>query len=150
MTEQENAALVEHASEEIEHLEKHISRLKNYGDTFNIAGYESQLARQKIALAALTAEVHSYTFEDDPKPLFTTTPAPAIPEGWQLVPVEPTEDMVIDGFESAPSLIFSDPDDWKEYQNMSGCRQAAHRAKLCWAAMLAAAPNYEEANRELA
>ncbi|VFS49676.1 Uncharacterised protein [Budvicia aquatica] len=28
----------------------------------------------------------------------------------------------------------------EEYEAMSGCQQAAHRAKLCWAAMLNAAP----------
>ncbi|EPB0513764.1 hypothetical protein ACRABS_004115 [Salmonella enterica subsp. enterica] len=28
---------------------------------------------------------------------------------------------------------------------MSGCRQAAHRAKLCWAAMIAAVPTKEGA-----
>jgi hypothetical protein len=29
---------------------------------------------------------------------------------------------------------------WDEYEEMTGCQQAAFRAKLCWAAMLAAAP----------
>lgn len=74
----------------------------------------------------------------------------SIPEGFKLVPVEPTENMVIDGFESAPSECFTDYKVWDEYQQMSGCQQAAFRAKLCWAAMLAAAPTppqpiYDEA-----
>ncbi|ARF49617.1 hypothetical protein [Pantoea stewartii] len=64
----------------------------------------------------------------------------SIPDGWKLVPVEPTEEMVIRGFESAPSVIFSDPADWAAYEAMSGCQQAAHEAKLCYSAMLAAAP----------
>lgn len=66
--------------------------------------------------------------------------SPVIPDGWKLVPIEPTENMIIDGFESEPDEDFSEPDDWEEYAAMSGCEQAAHRAKLCWAAMLAAAP----------
>lgn len=62
-----------------------------------------------------------------------------IPDGYVLVPIEPTENMVIEGFESEPALVFSKPDEWDAYQAMSGCEQAAHRARLCWAAMLAAA-----------
>ena len=59
---------------------------------------------------------------------------------WKLVPVEPTETMVINGFESESDECFSDEEVWEQYQEMSGCQQAAFRAKLCWAAMLAAAP----------
>ncbi|MGR4047907.1 Lar family restriction alleviation protein [Kosakonia cowanii] len=66
--------------------------------------------------------------------------AATVPEGWKLVPVEPTKRMVIDGFESEPDEMFSEPEVWEAYQAMSGCRQAAHRARLCYAAMLAAAP----------
>lgn len=65
---------------------------------------------------------------------------PVIPEGWKLVPIEPTEDMIVDGFESEPYEAFSDAEEWEKYNTMSGCAQAAHRAKLCWAAMLAAVP----------
>lgn len=65
--------------------------------------------------------------------------SPVIPEGYVMVPKEPTEDMVIAGFESRPDEDFSKPEVWEEYQNMSGCQQAAHRARLCWAAMLSAA-----------
>lgn len=65
----------------------------------------------------------------------------SIPEGFKLVPVEPTENMVIHGFESAPNECFTDYKVWDAYQEMSGCQQAALRAKLCWAAMLAAAPS---------
>lgn len=66
----------------------------------------------------------------------------AIPEGWQLVPIEPTEHMFVCGFESEPDKFFSPRDVWEEYEAMSGCGQAAHRAKLCWAAMLSAAPKF--------
>ena len=63
-----------------------------------------------------------------------------VPDGYVLVPVEPTEDMVINGFESEPDEHFSDSSAWEAYNAMSGCQQAAHRATLCWAAMIAAAP----------
>lgn len=70
--------------------------------------------------------------------------SPELPDGWVMVPKEPTESMIIDGFESEPDKYFSDKDDWKAYKEMSGCKQAAHRAKLCWNAMLAAAPKPEK------
>lgn len=66
--------------------------------------------------------------------------SPVIPDGYVMVPKVPTEDMIVAGFESEPDEAFSEPEVWEEYQNMSGCQQAAHRARLCWAAMLAAIP----------
>lgn len=69
--------------------------------------------------------------------------SPVIPDGWVMVPVEPTEDMIVEGFESEPDESFSDEKEWEAYEAMSGCQQAAHRAKLCWAAMIAAAPQQE-------
>ncbi|WP_223825272.1 hypothetical protein [Enterobacter hormaechei] len=69
--------------------------------------------------------------------------SPVIPDGWALVPVEPTEDMIVNGFESEPDEFFSDEEVWNAYDAMSGCQQAAHRAKLCWAAMIASAPKPE-------
>lgn len=63
-----------------------------------------------------------------------------LPDGWVAVPVEPTEDMIVNGFESEPDESFSDEKEWEAYDAMSGCQQAAHRAKLCWAAMISAAP----------
>jgi len=68
----------------------------------------------------------------------------AIPDGYALVPVEPTEDMVIAGFEAELSEEFRDPDAWETYEGMSGCEQAALRAKWCWAAMVKAAPQQED------
>lgn len=66
--------------------------------------------------------------------------SPVIPDGWVAVPVEPTEDMIVNGFESEPDESFSDEKEWEAYEAMSGCQQAAHRATLCWAAMIAARP----------
>ncbi|VAF77725.1 Uncharacterised protein [Enterobacter hormaechei] len=68
------------------------------------------------------------------------TKAYKLPVGWVAVPVEPTEDMIVNGFESEPDESFSDEKEWEVYEAMSGCQQAAHRAKLCWAAMIEAAP----------
>lgn len=70
--------------------------------------------------------------------------SPETPDGWVMVPKEPTESMIVDGFESEPNKFFSDKAEWKSYKEMSGCQQAAHRAKLCWDAMLAAAPKPEK------
>lgn len=63
----------------------------------------------------------------------------ALPDGWVAVPVEPTEDMVIAGFEAELREEFRDPEAWEALEAMSGCQQAALRAKLCWVAMIAAA-----------
>jgi len=67
-------------------------------------------------------------------------PEPSAPDGWVLVPIEPTEHMVIEGFESEPDETFSEPGEWEKYSKMSGCQQAAYKARLCWDAMLAASP----------
>ncbi|HFV9159150.1 hypothetical protein HRR37_02515 [Cronobacter sakazakii] len=65
------------------------------------------------------------------------------PPGYVIVPIIPTEDMIINGFESVPDPHFSDEKEWEEYEALSGCRQAARRAELCWAAMIKAAPKQE-------
>ena len=59
-----------------------------------------------------------------------TQPAPGIPEGWKLVPIEPTEKMINEGTcaSTLPGPRYID----------SAC------AKQCWTNMLAAAP---EANQ---
>ncbi|MDT7414347.1 hypothetical protein ACLH09_23075 [Citrobacter braakii] len=69
--------------------------------------------------------------------------SPVTPNGYVLVPIVPTEDMIINGFESVPDPHFSDEKEWEEYEALSGCRQAARRAELCWAAMIKAAPKQE-------
>lgn len=50
--------------------------------------------------------------------------SPVIPDGYALVPIVPTEDMVINGLESEPDPHFSDEKEWEEYETLSGCRQA--------------------------
>ncbi|SFW53671.1 hypothetical protein SAMN03159376_02048 [Pseudomonas sp. NFACC09-4] len=67
---------------------------------------------------------------------------------WKLVPVEPTETMLINGFESVPNECFTDDEVWEQYQEMSGCQQAAFRAKLCWAAMINSAPAPSKADAQ--
>lgn len=57
------------------------------------------------------------------------------PEGWRLVPDNPTVSMWVDGFEAVSA--FQDTD---EYRDMAGCKRAAESAKICYAAMLAACP----------
>jgi Lar family restriction alleviation protein len=57
------------------------------------------------------------------------------PEGWKLAPVEPTMSMVVDGFES--DFRFRES---PEFAAMAGCKGAAEAAKVCYRAMLAAAP----------
>ncbi|PTE00836.1 hypothetical protein [Pandoraea apista] len=59
---------------------------------------------------------------------------------WQLVPKEPTQDMVTAGFESEPDEAFSEPKVWEAFEKLSGCQQAAHKATLCYRAMLEHAP----------
>lgn len=49
--------------------------------------------------------------------------------------------MVVEGFESWPDPLFSKPDDWDAYEAMTGCQQAAYKARLCYSAMLQAAPS---------
>lgn len=66
--------------------------------------------------------------------------SPVIPDGWVMVPVEPTEHMIVEGFESEPDPDSSDEKEWAGYEALSGCRQAARRAEFFWAAMIAAAP----------
>ncbi|HAU4359981.1 hypothetical protein [Klebsiella oxytoca] len=101
-------------------------------------------AEQRIADAVDLVKKAAPAMLDDNSgpdgPLAGRAKSPAIPDGYVLVPKEPTERMIIDGFESEPDETFSKPEVWEAYQDMSGCEQAAYRARLCWAAMLAAAP----------
>lgn len=94
------------------------------------------LSRLKQHSAVEVGLFNAQRFGDD-TPLFTSTPIPA---GWKIVPIEPTERMVTAGFESEPDESFSTDEEWEAYEAMSGCQQSAHKAKLCYVAMLAAAP----------
>lgn len=64
---------------------------------------------------------------------------------WKLVPAEPTTDMIVCGFESAPHETFSSEEEWTKFQAMTGCEQAHYRTRVAWAAMLAASPAPPEA-----
>lgn len=77
------------------------------------------------------------------QPLYASPPALVVPDGYALVPIIPTEDMIINGFEAELREEFRDPEALETYEKMSGCELAAHRTKLCWAAMIAAAPQQE-------
>jgi len=66
--------------------------------------------------------------------------AARLPSGHAIVPIEPTEEMVSNGFESWPDEFFSKPEDWAAYETMTGCQKSAHKARLCYRAMVAAAP----------
>lgn len=92
----------------------------------------------ETTLRAQETQLDAFKCKDDHGgiiiPVYTMPTTPQLPDGWVLVPKEPTEDMVIQGFESSPE------DDDEDFEAMSGCQQAAYCAELCWAAMLAAAP----------
>jgi hypothetical protein len=103
------------------------------------SGEQAILSRLKKHAAVEVGLFNVQRFSDD-TPLFTSAP---IPTGWEIVPIEPTERMVIAGFESESDEDFSEPEVWEAFQKMSGCQQAAYKARLCWAAMLAAAPEVE-------
>ena len=127
MTEEQRQELIKRFTLEISRLNNKRDAAQSE-DRYFSGGELWALQAFEIALAALASP-----------------PAPVlrVPAGWKLVPIEPTEDMVIRGFESAPDEVLSDADVWEAFNAMSGCQQAAHKATLCWEAMLAAAPEVE-------
>lgn len=70
--------LRERAREKVNGLEYALKHPGAFADTLIELEEELELAR--IALASLEAEIHSYTFEDDPRPLYTAPPAPVVPD----------------------------------------------------------------------
>ena len=62
------------------------------------------------------------------------------PKTHVLVPIKPTETMIVEGFESRPDELFSTDEEWEKYSALTGCEQAAYCAEKCWSAMLAAVP----------
>ena len=103
------------------------------GDMWNRAEFARAIERETLIGMLLT---------NDSKidPVAAQAGQVAVPEGWKLVPIEPTLGMVTEGFDSAPDEFFSPAEEWEAYAELTGCQQAAHRARLCYAAMLAAAP----------
>ncbi|NYU09877.1 hypothetical protein A8O28_12425 [Enterobacteriaceae bacterium CCUG 67584] len=91
-----------------------------------------------------TCDIRWRRHDVKPGPLYTAPPVLVVPDGYALVPVEPTESMIIAGFEAELREEFRDPDAWEAYEAMSGCEQAALRAKWCWAEMVKAAPQQED------
>ncbi|EPG2184105.1 hypothetical protein I8I28_000695 [Enterobacter cloacae] len=140
---------IDHESSLIKHVKKVVS--ETYAPPAPLAVPDGlRLALSNAGIAApesdemLAATCEKYiqalvTWVKDRKPFRSAV----IPDGWVMVPVEPTDDMIVNGFESEPDESFSDEKEWEAYDAMSGCQQAAHRAKLCWAAMIKAAPKLE-------
>lgn len=62
-------------------------------------------------------------------PIFLAQPLPAVPDGWQLVPKEPTEEMLISGQEAITTCF-------RTHDAIEDCTHS----KAAWTAMLAAAP----------
>lgn len=128
--------LSELAKQEPDYFLNRIESSDKWGPETDLRIYESQLGASK------SQDDHGGGIIE----LFTRA-APAsdlVPKGWKLVPVEPTESMIVDGFESVPDEGFSEPDVWEAFQMMSGCQQAAYKARLCWSAMIDAAPTPSE------
>jgi len=114
-----------------------------------------KLLTEKAVLPRLTEEpMEAWTFrclleciekaDKQPEPVAAQSAvderALVVPAGWQLVPTNPTLDMIISGHESEPSSPFSPYDEVEAYEAMSGCQRGHHFATLCYRAMLAAAP----------
>lgn len=100
----------------------------------------------RSALAYSDGSNRDYMMADAAKAideLLARRSAQVVPDGWVSVPVEPTENMIIAGFEAELREEFRAPEAWEAFEAMSGCEQAALRAKWCWAAMIAAAPQQE-------
>ncbi|WP_260251614.1 hypothetical protein [Enterobacter cloacae] len=102
--------------------------------------YEADRMRHLIGELADEPDILTYDSDAHSGYVEPVTTAYKLPEGWVAVPVEPTEDMIVNGFESEPDESFSDEKEWEAYDAMSGCQQAAHRARLCWSAMIASRP----------
>ncbi|EBF0275039.1 hypothetical protein DB992_12495 [Salmonella enterica] len=122
-------------------LEKVIAAL-----ALNGIEYKRNLQAPRVSLRDAISAIKSSGIEVDAREIqeeLDILNSPVAPDGWVMLPVDPTEKMIIAGFESEPDEFFSEEKEWETYEAMSGCQQAAHRAKLCYAAMLAAAPQQE-------
>jgi hypothetical protein len=133
----------------IEVIERRVANLlRRQGETF-----DQIVARRRARIDAAQARGETPPFDpapgcgwyfdplwldaDDDSPLPAAGAAPA---GWKLVPVEPTEDMVLDGLNSRPDRFFQEDNYPSEFDEMSGCQQAVFKVRRGYAAMLAAAP----------
>ncbi|EDQ6552900.1 hypothetical protein S675_000991 [Salmonella enterica subsp. enterica] len=119
----------------------------------NTSPYSENLRElARIALAALTAEPVRYlnkfsgtcvTLEQQPNaaddvavyiPLYAAPPVPVVPDGYALVPVEPTDEMIAAAMNCEDVLFNSDESFCVQFGNI-------------YEAMLAAAPQQEGNNR---
>lgn len=142
--EAERSALQDGFAEAIRHKDRLADELNELAKQEPVAwissGEHAILSRLKKHAAVEVGLFNVQRFSDD-TPIFTSAP---IPTGWKVVPIEPTERMVIAGFESELDEDFSETEVWEEFQMMSGCQQAAYKARLCWSAMIDAAPTPPE------
>ncbi|MDU6442815.1 MAG: hypothetical protein E6559_23505 [Pantoea sp.] len=145
-TEEQRKALVVSLERRIKNAKRWLSSNKSIG---NPEGEAIELISiYEIALAALTAEPVGYTVvtgagntlfrKHKPRkrvtneaaiPVYATPPiaAPELPDGWKLVPVEPSWEMLA-------------ADGCKKHHNGQPCLHHDNRRRI-WSAMLAAAPS---------
>lgn len=118
-----------HAMEEMCETQNQVS-MARLGNLIVLAGgeladYAHTLRQDYDALAAKAIEQRCTPLVH---PLYRHPPAPAVPEGWQLVPVEPTPEML-----SATTTS----------RNPALRAEIMHMAAEDWAKMLAAAPPHQ-------
>ncbi|ECV9758142.1 hypothetical protein AHY82_18520 [Salmonella enterica subsp. enterica serovar Montevideo] len=77
-----------------------------------------------------TVEAYAKRVEISPKPLYAAPPAPVVPDGYALVPVEPTDEMIAAAMNCEDVLFNSDESFCVQFGNI-------------YEAMLAAAPQHE-------
>lgn len=110
-TEEQRKALIERINQHLSWLKKACFNMYN-----DHSAVQEQVDIYEIALAALT-----------------NATAPAVPDGWKLVPVEPTREMLdSSSHEMIPAVHY---DSMREYSRML--------RRHAWRVMLAAAPEVE-------
>ncbi|EDY7008084.1 hypothetical protein GPR92_004561 [Salmonella enterica] len=77
-----------------------------------------------------TVEAYAKRVEISPKPLYAAPPVPVVPDGYALVPVEPTDEMIAAAMNCEDVLFNSDESFCVQFGNI-------------YEAMLAAAPQQE-------
>lgn len=156
---QRAAAEMQQQHARIAELEKQVAAYRSLQEAMDarMAAHNEQLAKAREAVNSLQFERNANTILTNRIDVLEAQleavgaggvslvrPSEIAPAGYVLVPLEPTAEMIVNGFESAPDPHFTKEVAWDEYERMTGCQQAAHRAKLCWTAMLAAAPQPAE------
>ncbi|HID8659100.1 TPA: DUF551 domain-containing protein, partial [Salmonella enterica subsp. enterica serovar Horsham] len=83
-----------------------------------------------------TVEAYAKRVEISPKPLYAAPPAPVVPDGYALVPVEPTDEMIAAAMNCEDVLFNSDESFCVQFGNI-------------YEAMLAAAPKPQNAPQNI-